>query len=121
MVASEPVFYAPPKAESGYPGVLCRLRWSDPRVLCLVSLVELLFLYSLGLYTVSQQQQEKNLKDIAEILQNDADQLKDLAIYYLRYNQKTREKLSAIKMLTKYAVLCWCYPLNLPKRFPECF
>jgi len=42
-------------------------------------------------------------------LQNDADQLKDLAIYYLRYSQEAREKLTAMKMLTKYAVLCWCY------------
>ena len=85
---------------------------------------------SLKLYTVCQQQQQA-LKDFAEIsFAQSGDQLKVLALCYLCYHQKPREKLCAMKWWHKCAVLWemgkegwfgWCYESsqNISRTFPE--
>lgn len=59
-----------------------------------------------------------------------ADQLKGVALYYLRCHQKPRENLSVMKMVTKLSGTLWVKwgkresfggATNLPKRFPERF
>jgi len=69
---------------------------------------------------------ERFCRDFAQ----SADQFKGVALYYLRYHQKLREKLSVMKMVTKLSGvlgLKWGKresfggAANLPKRFPERF